>query len=62
MTHDELLALEQKNTAALIAPAGHGKTELVVDMVETFTGKQLILTHTNAGVDALEKRLAKRKI
>ena len=62
MTHDELVALEQKNTAALIAPAGHGKTELVVDMVETFTGKQLILTHTNAGVDALEKRLAKRKI
>lgn len=62
MTHEELLALEHKNTAALIAPAGHGKTELVVDMVETFTGKQLVLTHTNAGVDAIEKRLAKRKI
>ena len=62
MTREELLALENKNTAALIAPAGHGKTELVVDMVETFTGKQLVLTHTNAGVDAIEKRLAKRKV
>lgn len=62
MTNEELLILENKNNAAIIAPAGHGKTEMVADMVEHFEGKQLVLTHTNAGVDAIRKRLFKRKI
>lgn len=62
MTEEELLALEKKQNAAIIAPAGHGKTEMVADMVEYFSGKQLVLTHTNAGVDAIQKRLKKRQI
>ena len=62
MTEHELRILEEKNGAAIIAPAGHGKTEMVADMVAAFSGKQLILTHTNAGVDAIQKRLAKRHI
>ena len=50
------------SSAAIIAPAGHGKTEMIADIVEFAKGKQLLLTHTNAGVDAIEKRLQKRSI
>lgn len=35
---------------------------MIADIVEYCPGRQLLLTHTNAGVDALEKRLIKRKI
>ena len=49
-------------SAAIIAPAGHGKTEMIADIVKHAEGKQLLLTHTNAGVDAIEKRLQKRNI
>ena len=35
---------------------------MVADMVAGFSGKQLVLTHTNAGVDAIQKRLSKRKV
>ena len=52
----------QMSSAAIIAPAGHGKTEMIADIVERSTGKQLLLTHTNAGVGAIDKRLKKRKI
>ena len=52
----------QMSSAAIIAPAGHGKTEMIADIVECSTGKQLLLTHTNAGVDAIDKRLKKRRI
>lgn len=39
------------------AAAGCGKTEAIVFAVKDYcTGKQLILTHTNAGVGALKKR------
>lgn len=53
--------LSMKN-AAIIAPAGHGKTEMIVDIVSNATGKQLLLTHTNAGVEALKKRLNKKHV
>lgn len=62
MTEAELDKIMQMSSAAIIAPAGHGKTEMIADIVERSTGKQLLLTHTNAGVDAIEKRLQKRKI
>jgi len=41
------------------APAGHGKTEAIALEVSNYTGKNriLILTHTNAGVNTLRKRL-----
>lgn len=62
MTKQELEALFALQTAAIIAPAGHGKTEMIVDMVEYSDGRRLLLTHTHAGVDALRKRLCHRRI
>jgi DNA helicase-2/ATP-dependent DNA helicase PcrA len=62
MTRQELDEIFALPTAAIIAPAGHGKTEMIVDMVDHSDGKQLLLTHTNAGVDALQKRLKRRNI
>lgn len=62
MTRQELDDIFRLHTAAIIAPAGHGKTEMIVDMVEYANGKQLLLTHTHAGVDALKKRLSRRNI
>lgn len=62
MTEAELDKILQIPSAAIIAPAGHGKTEMIADIVKHSEGKQLLLTHTNAGVDAIEKRLKKRSI
>ena len=56
MTKEELDLLLSKRNGAIIAPAGHGKTEMITDIVLASNGKQLLLTHTNAGVDALKKR------
>ncbi len=46
---------------SIIAPAGCGKTQLIADALQTYTGHKpiLILTHTNAGVVALRNRLDK---
>ena len=62
MTEQEIQSILSLHNAAIVAPAGHGKTEMIVDIVEHATGKKLLLTHTNAGVDNLEKRLKKRNI
>ncbi len=62
MNPEELSAIKAKRNAAIIAPAGHGKTEMIVDLVEAAEQKVLIVTHTNAGIDALAKRLRKRGI
>lgn len=61
MTQEELSRILTLNNAAIIAPAGHGKTEMIVDIVKQSSGKQLLLTHTHAGVDALKKRLDRKK-
>ena len=57
MTESECRSILARPNAAIIAPAGHGKTEMIVNLVAFAEGKQLLLTHTNAGVDALQKRL-----
>lgn len=62
MTEEELYKIMQMPSAAIIAPAGHGKTEMIAEIVKYAEGKQLLLTHTNAGVDAIEKRLQKRNV
>lgn len=62
MNRPELDKIFACQNAVIIAPAGHGKTEMIVDLVEASEGRQLLLTHTNAGVDALKKRLDRRKI
>lgn len=48
--------------ACLIAPAGYGKTHFIVDCMREAPQKQLILTHTHAGVASLREKLSKEKI
>lgn len=43
--------------ALVIAPAGCGKTHLIAAAVKLRSGRQLILTHTHAGVKALRDRM-----
>jgi DNA helicase-2/ATP-dependent DNA helicase PcrA len=51
-----------KKPVCVTAAAGCGKTEAIVRAVALVEGKQLILTHTNAGVAALRTRLRKYAI
>lgn len=62
MTDDELNEILNRKNAAIIAPAGHGKTEMITELVDKARGKQLVLTHTNAGVKALQERLRRRHV
>ena len=41
----------------LVAPAGYGKTYTIVECLKHTTGKQLILTHTHAGVAAIKEKI-----
>ena len=44
--------------ACVVAAAGCGKTRLIADAVKVLEGtRQLILTHTHAGVNALRYKL-----
>lgn len=57
-SHSELLASSER--VCLTAPAGCGKTELIARAVgHRVKGRQLVLTHTHAGVKALRDRLRK---
>lgn len=57
-THSALLATSER--VCLTAPAGCGKTELIARAVgHRVKGRQLVLTHTHAGVKALRDRLRK---
>lgn len=42
----------------VIAPAGFGKTHLIALAVRASTGRQLILTHTFAGVNSIKTKMA----
>ena len=57
MTNEEWNNIKNSHTSAIKAPAGHCKTELLTEIVENTDGKSLLLTHTNAGVDAIKKRM-----
>lgn len=51
------------SNSCIEAPAGCGKTQLIVDMIsENATSKELILTHTYAGVYSLNNRFRLKKI
>jgi len=56
----ENFAIQQR--AVVIAPAGCGKTELIADSIRYCKGRQLILTHTHAGVDSLRNKFHKKGI
>jgi len=61
--HDVVQDLaDTKKSVCVTAAAGCGKTEAIVRAVAQAEGKQLILTHTNAGVAALRSRLRKHAV
>lgn len=58
MSDEIALQLANASNAFLIAPAGYGKTELIARAVSTNDqGKELLLTHTHAGVRSMRDRL-----
>lgn len=62
MKAEDIALIQSKHNAAIIAPAGHGKTEMITDLVDNIPGKKLVLTHTNAGVSALQQRLNRKQV
>lgn len=52
----EAADLVRLGNAAIVAPAGHGKTELIVN-IAALGKRALVLTHTHAGVHAIRSRL-----
>ena len=62
MKAEEITLIQSKHNAAIIAPAGHGKTEMITDLVDKLPGTKLVLTHTNAGVAALMNRFKKKNV
>ena len=46
-----------KGSGYVVAPAGHGKTHLIAESTARSSGRQLILTHTYAGVNALRRKM-----
>ncbi len=54
----DLLELQR---GAIVAPAGHGKTELIAK-VAALGRRTLVLTHTNAGIQAIRSRLKRLRV
>ena len=46
----------------VVAPAGYGKTHLIADAVGLATTRQLVLTHTYAGVNALRRKMRELRV
>lgn len=46
-----------KGSGYVVAPAGFGKTHLIAEAMKHATARQLILTHTYAGVNAIRAKL-----
>src|SRR6478736_2292993 len=51
-----------RRRSMLIAPAGYEKTHLIVECLKHTKGKQLVLTHTHAGIAAVREKLKKENI
>ncbi|ELA9308259.1 UvrD-helicase domain-containing protein [Vibrio natriegens] len=51
-----------KDRVLLIAPAGYGKTYTIAECLKYTKGKQLILTHTHAGVASIRLKLKEMQI
>lgn len=58
VTPESILALSRR---AVVAPAGHGKTELIAK-VAALGKRTLVLTHTHAGVHAIRSRLKRMRV
>jgi superfamily I DNA/RNA helicase len=55
---DHKAFIEGKKTL-VIAPAGHGKTHTIVECLKLTTGRQLVLTHTHAGIASIKEKILK---
>ena len=65
MSNDKLVhAVLNCRFGSVVAPAGCGKTDCLVDVVKAASGvgKCLVLTHTLAGVDSLRKRMTDKSV
>ncbi len=63
MSDEVYQEIAQASSGFVESPAGCGKTEAIVRTVGTYcNGRQLILTHTNAGVDALRQRFRQQSV
>lgn len=58
MARDVAAELAEADRHVLIAPAGHGKTRALAEAVARAGGRQLVLTHTHAGIRSLRRHLA----
>lgn len=57
MSDEVYRAIAFASSGYVESPAGCGKTEAIVRTIGTYcSGRQLVLTHTHAGVDALKQR------
>lgn len=58
-TTPELLAKQEK--AVVVSAAGCGKTHLITEAIKySDSGRQLILTHTHAGVHSILNKVKKK--
>ena len=62
MPNDVAQRLARCRRGRVVAPAGCGKTHLIADSVAHCVGRQLILTHTHAGVRAILDHMRRRGI
>lgn len=63
MSDEVYQAIAQASSGFVESPAGCGKTEAIIRTVGTYcNGRQLILTHTHAGVDALRQRFRQHAV
>ena len=62
MPSDEARTLADAVRGFVVAPAGCGKTFLLAEAVSISDGRQLILTHTHAGVRAIRGHLERRAV
>jgi len=46
----------------VIAPAGYGKTHLISRAVKESKNRQLILTHTYAGVNSIKQKMRENEV
>ncbi|MBI2470628.1 MAG: AAA family ATPase [Planctomycetes bacterium] len=51
-----------KPKSMVVAPAGYGKTYAIAECLKHTKGKQLILTHTHAGVASLKEKILKQGV
>lgn len=54
--------LAESDWSLVLAPAGCGKTHLIADSIKYTNGRQLVLTHTHAGVRAMINHLKREEI